>query len=50
MHDIDALHFLTGARITRVWAINTTARRKHEGTAAGDIVEEGAAIMAQFSN
>lgn len=50
VHDIDALHFLTGARITRVWAINTTARRKHEGMAAGDIVEEGAAIMAQFSN
>ncbi|OQE25717.1 hypothetical protein PENFLA_c008G05878 [Penicillium flavigenum] len=50
VHDIDALHFLTGARVTCVWAINTTTRRKHENVAADDIVEEGAAIMAQFSN
>ncbi|CDM27216.1 Glucose-fructose oxidoreductase, bacterial [Penicillium roqueforti FM164] len=50
VHDIDALHFLTGARMTCVWAINTIPRRKHESVAADDIVEEGAAIMAQFSN
>ncbi|OQE41969.1 hypothetical protein PENCOP_c004G02367 [Penicillium coprophilum] len=50
VHDIDALQFLTGARVTCVWAINTTPRRKHEGVPADDTVEEGAAIMAQFSN
>ncbi|KAJ5791101.1 uncharacterized protein N7518_008112 [Penicillium psychrosexuale] len=50
VHDIDALHFLTGARMTCVWAINTIPRRKHESVAAENIVEEGAAIMAQFSN
>ncbi|KXG54434.1 uncharacterized protein PGRI_075780 [Penicillium griseofulvum] len=50
VHDIDALHFLTGAKVTCVWAISTTSRRKHAGVAADDIVEEGAAIMTQFSN
>jgi hypothetical protein len=44
------LSFPHCARITRVWAINITARRTHEGVAAGDIVEECAVTMAQFSN
>ncbi|KAF4767822.1 hypothetical protein N7455_000019 [Penicillium solitum] len=50
VHDIDVLHFLTGAKMTRIWAIDTPARREHKNVAIDDTVEEGAAIMAQFSN
>ncbi|KAF9890142.1 hypothetical protein FE257_006303 [Aspergillus nanangensis] len=50
VHDIDVLHYLTGARVVRVWAIGTVRRRSHEGVAPEDVVDEGAAIMMQFSN
>lgn len=50
VHDIDVPHFLTDAKVTRVWAISTTPRRAHKDVAEEDVVEEGAAIMLQFSN
>ena len=50
VHDIDAVHFIVGAQIVRVWAIETVPRRKHDGVPEENAVDEGAAIMAQFSN
>ncbi|KAL5363125.1 hypothetical protein BJX96DRAFT_177797 [Aspergillus floccosus] len=50
VHDIDVLHYLTGARVVRVWAIPTVRRRLHDGVSQKDMVDEGAAIMLQFSN
>lgn len=51
VHDVDAVHFLTGSRIVRVWATSTPPRRSHQGVVAPeDAVEEGAAVMAQLSN
>lgn len=50
VHDIDVLHYLTGSRITRVWATETVSRRSQLGVASEDRVEEGAAIMVQFAN
>ncbi|KAL4891166.1 hypothetical protein BDV59DRAFT_194612 [Aspergillus ambiguus] len=50
VHDIDALHYLTGARVTRVWAIPTVRRRRYRGVTPDDIIDEGAAIMLQLSN
>lgn len=50
VHDIDALHYLTGSVIVRIWATATPSRRAHEGIAEADVVEEGAAIMIQLAN
>ena len=50
VHDIDVLHYLTGSRITRVWATGTASRRSQISVASEDRVEEGAAIMVQFAN
>lgn len=50
VHDIDVLHYLTGSRVARIWAIETLSRRSHANTRSNDLVEEGAAIMLQFAN
>jgi predicted dehydrogenase len=50
VHDIDVLHYLTGSRIVRVWVTGTVNRRTHEGVPKSDAVEEGAAMLLQFSN
>ena len=50
VHDIDLLHYLIGAKVTRVWVSQTISRRQHPGVEEGDEVEEGAAMMLQFSN
>ncbi|KIH87031.1 quinate utilization oxidoreductase QutH [Sporothrix brasiliensis 5110] len=46
VHNIDALHYLTGSRVVQLWAIPT--RREREDV--GQTVEEGAAVMARFSD
>lgn len=51
VHDIDALHYLTGSHVEQIWA--TRARRERtapEGVDAEDLVEEGAAVMARFAD
>ncbi|KAJ5912077.1 uncharacterized protein N7473_001380 [Penicillium subrubescens] len=50
VHDIDVLHYLTGSRVARVWAIETMGRRSRTEIRGNDFVEEGAAIMLQFAN
>ncbi|TVY52844.1 Rhizopine catabolism protein MocA, partial [Lachnellula cervina] len=50
VHDIDALHYLAGSRIVRVWVTGTLSRRTHEGAVEEDLVEEGAAMLLQFAN
>ncbi|KAJ5444661.1 uncharacterized protein N7458_008533 [Penicillium daleae] len=50
VHDIDVLHYLTGTRVARVWAIETVSHRSHTHTSRDDLVEEGAAIMLQFTS
>jgi predicted dehydrogenase len=50
VHDIDVLHYLTGSRVARVWAIETASRRAHRNIQSSDLVEEGAAVMLQFAN
>ncbi|CAK7235137.1 hypothetical protein SBRCBS47491_009189 [Sporothrix bragantina] len=46
VHDIDALHYLTGSRVVQLCAIPT--RRERDDV--GQTVEEGAAVMARFSD
>ncbi|KAL1891319.1 hypothetical protein Sste5346_007779 [Sporothrix stenoceras] len=51
VHDIDALHYLTGSRVEQIWA--TRARRERTLPAdvdAADAVEEGAAVMARYAD
>lgn len=50
VHDIDALHYLTGSRVVRVWVIGTVRRREHKDISQENQVDEGAAIMLQFAN
>lgn len=50
VHDIDVLHFLTKARVSRVWATPAIRLRETHAVSAEDLVEEGAAIMLQFAN
>lgn len=50
IHDIDVLHYLTGSKVTRIWALPTTRNRENAIMASEDLVEEGAAIMLQFAN
>lgn len=50
IHDIDVLHYLTGLKVTRIWALPTTRRRENAVLNSEDLVEEGAAIMLQFAN
>jgi predicted dehydrogenase len=50
VHDIDVLHYLTGSRVSRVWATSTIRHRDKQRVSAEDLVEEGAAIMLQFSS
>ncbi|KAJ5825422.1 hypothetical protein N7474_002560 [Penicillium riverlandense] len=50
IHDIDMVHYLTGSRITQVWSIPSTRLREHLETRSSDLVEEGAAVMAQFED
>jgi predicted dehydrogenase len=50
VHDVDALHFVTGSRIFRVWAVTTMPRRRHHNVPDHDYVEEGASIMMRFAN
>ncbi|KAL4863421.1 hypothetical protein BDV12DRAFT_189685 [Aspergillus spectabilis] len=50
IHDIDVLHYLTESRVNRVWATSTIRRRGNRTVSAEDLVEEGAAIMLQFSS
>lgn len=50
IHDVDALHFILGSRITRVWVVKTKNQRQHQDIPSEDLVEEGGAIMLQFAN
>lgn len=50
VHDIDVLHYVTGSRVSRVWATPTVRRRENRAVPPEDLVEEGAAIMLQFAN
>lgn len=50
IHDIDVLHYLTGSRVKRIWAVSTTRQRENITTPPADLVEEGASIMLQFEN
>ena len=50
VHEIDALHYLMGSNITRVWVIETDKGRLQDAIDAGDGVEEGAAILLQFAS
>ena len=50
VHDVDLLHYLVGAHVSRVWATNTARRRHHATQKPDDKVEEGAAVMLQFAN
>ena len=50
VHDIDALHYLIGSEVKRLWAKSTVRRREHPDVAADDVVEEGAAVILEFEN
>lgn len=49
VHDVDVLAYLVGSRIVRLWA-KSTVRRREALVEAGDLVEEGAAVMLEFEN
>ncbi|CAI7600016.1 unnamed protein product [Penicillium pancosmium] len=50
IHDIDVLHYLTGSRVNRIWAISAVRHRENHTKPPADLVEEGASIMLQFTN
>lgn len=50
VHDFDALQYLVGSRIVRLWATPSPRRRRHPDVEDADSVEEGAAVMLQFGN
>ncbi|KAJ9640567.1 uncharacterized protein PV06_02322 [Exophiala oligosperma] len=50
IHDVDVLQYLVGARVVRVWATGSVARRHHEAARPRDEVEEGAALLMLFAN
>ena len=50
VHEIDALHYLMGSKIVRVWVAATAKERTHDKIESDDAVEEGAAILMQFGN
>lgn len=51
VHDIDALHYLTGSRIEQIWATKTKRERKlPTDVDAEDAVEEGVAVMARYAD
>lgn len=50
VHDLDALQYLVGSCIVRVWATAVPRRRHHPDIEEKDAIEEGAAVMIQFGN
>jgi predicted dehydrogenase len=50
IHDIDVLHYLTGSRVSRIWALSAVRHRENSTAPPADLVEEGVSIMLQFAN